>query len=235
MNRALLRSAWVSAIGLAAASVARGAILQVVATGFVTSASDPQGLLEVTLPEIGSPVSFSITLDTTAQDGYPQYPQVGAYLAAAPVQMTIGEAQVAPGTPEVPGLAVILDGLSTVWYPPPGDQWSGQSTSPCLPSDPGICRRRAIVLNLSGPDTEFTSDALVVPAWPSGWSTYEYRSWITYSFLQADNPTGSGTNETLAEIRASVASLTVSEVPVPAAAWFLPAAFAAAGLRARRR
>jgi len=226
-----------AALGLAlfllGATAARADLVTIVATGDLTSFSDPDGLLPFSQADALGGFTLSVTYDDTATTDISGSPAIGIYPAAIQsMQLTVGSTIIAPWSQK--GVVVFNDrpgGAGTAT-----DLWSAQTLQTTPPNQDGATRQESFDLQflktIAGATAPaLTSDGLVPPPWPYSWTAAAIRYRI--EDLDAQNVLLG----VPASAEAAVQNLTisVSAVPLPASAWLLMTALVVPFQRALRR
>lgn len=218
---------------LLSASPARAVLIDIFVHGAVDEVSDPDQLLPIGTPALGTDMEFQIGMNTDAFDLMVEDSSTGVYVSAAGT-LVIGSTFIGAGDVDDRGAFVILNDVASATPGSFGDLWIATLSGPCLELAPAPCRYLGISLVLLGvgeelPLPHLESDALVVPEWPSAWTSAR----INYT-LTEESTTG-GDPVVLASVRGGVDGFATSAVPLPSAAWFVPPVLGAVLVRARRR
>lgn len=229
MNRTLM----LACLLLATAS-ARADLVTIVASGSLTNFSDSQGLLPFSQADAQGGFTFTVVYDDTATADLVADPARAVYSTAVQsMQLTVGAVVVPPWSQK--GILIFNDrssdgGLTS------SDLWGAQTLQTTAPDQDGNTRQESFDLTLvrrnsgaAGPP--LTSDALVQPPWPYGWSVASIR----YRIDDYDAQHALLGTPASAEASAQSLSITTSEVPLPAAGWLLGTGLLAVASRRRRR
>jgi len=197
----------------------------VIAEGVFSQYTDPDGLLPFSEPATGTIFWLKFTYDDATPDSLDFVSGIGIYEnAISDISLTIGSDTFGMGTSSNNILVFDDNEIADGDF---ADGWlavTGTDTPTGIPNQ--LYRERFSVLLSSvlpsSPVPPLTSDALVEPSWPSGWT----EGLIQYSiFLQTID--GSAPIETLASAKANVTRISV--IPLPAAIWLFGSALSLFG------
>jgi hypothetical protein len=209
----------------------QGAVVSVTASGVMREFTDPDSLLPFNEPAPGTLFTLTFTYDNSTPDqtvllGLPGgAPELGVYQDPL-IEMTlaIGSEQFGLGTSNL--ILVFDDALNAdALYV---DLWSAQTRS-----FSGNIRESRLLTFATASETPpvpvLSSDALVVPSWPSGWNTAAIR----YLIEEEINPDEWVTR---ASTSADLQSFSVTVVPIFGGVWLFGSALGLLGwIRGRKR
>jgi hypothetical protein len=220
------------ALLLLGATTARADLVTIVASGDLTSFSDPQGLLPFTESDALGGFTLTLTYDDTATTDTSADPSIGIYLSAIQsMQLTVGSRVIAPWLQK--SVLVLNDrpqGSAAT------DLWDAQTVQSTALNEDGARRQESFDLQfgntVSGSTAPpLTSAGLVQPPWPSGWLWVDIR----YKIDDYDATNAKIGAPASALARVENLTITASPVPLPATAWLFLTALALPFQRVLRR
>lgn len=225
-------------VGLTVSLSANAAMFNVLVEGVFATHSDPDNLLSLSLPAEGAVFSLSMTYESDTSNIYGYSPSSGAYVNAIRSMSLTVEGQsveLFDGNRILILNDAVLRGEGVAEYI---DVWLATSNKYTPTEVEGQRIKEGFGFDLynvstSRPLSPLTSNALVPPSWGDEWS----GGGIYYRIdMETRGPSANDIESTrLAIMTADITSITVSPVPVPAAAWlFGSALIGLAGIKRRK-
>ena len=201
------------------------ALLRVVATGTINDFDDPGGRLPFTEPLPGTQFVMSFNLEDTANDVANTDPTAGIYIGASfDHQLQIGAEQY-DGINPFQSVIVLDNNPNPSGGPGFADLWSSTGVVVSSPTEQQDFQLSLFSVEDTPPTLPLTSDSLVPPFTSSDWQL------MTIRYRVFDDP---GNGDPLVQVgvaEATIDTIEVTAVPVPAAAWLFGSALGLLGFR----